>query len=74
MTAVRYVFSYIAMFAVIGFLWWIVDPIVILFRPYAETGAALTLANYLWDGLLIVILVFSTFWLIRKLKEWQVVR
>jgi len=74
MTGVRYVFSWIAMFAVVGFLFWILNEIIILFIPHAETGTPLTLSNYLWDGSLIILLVLSIFWLFRKLKEWDVVR
>jgi len=74
MTSVRYVFSWIAMFAVIGFLFWILNEIRVLFRPYGETGDVLTLANFLWDGSLLIIAVLSIFWLLRKMKEWEVVR
>lgn len=73
-TGVRYVFSYLAMFAVIGFLFWILNEIILLFKPQSETGNVFDLANFLWGGSLVLILVLSTFWLFRKLKEWEVVR
>ena len=74
MTSVRTVFTYLAAFMVMGFLYWILNEIIIMFRPHSETGTVFTLTNYLWDGLLLIFMVFGTFWLIRKLKEWEVVR
>ena len=74
MTAVRHIASFIAMFAVIGLLFWFLNELVILFRQHSETGVVYDLSYYLWDGSLILIAVFATFWLIRKLKEWEVVR
>lgn len=73
-TGVKHVFSYLAAFAVMGFLFWILNEIVLLFKSYSETGNAYDIANFLWGGVLLVFLVLSTFWLIRKLKEWEVVR
>lgn len=74
MTSVRYVFSWIAMFAVVGFLFWILNEIVILFRPYSTGGSIHNMANYFWDGSLLIIAVLSIFWLLRKMKEWEVIR
>ena len=74
MTAVRYVFSYIAMYAVIGLLYWILNDLLVTLRSQSETTGAYDIANFLWGGSLVLILVLSTFWLFRKLKEWEVVR
>ena len=73
-TSVRTAFEYIAMFMVAGFLIWLLGPILGVFRQQSETGDVYTYANYMWYGIPVIILVFSTFWFFRKLKEWEVVR
>jgi len=73
-TSVKHVLSYLIMFATVGFIYWILNEIVSLFRPLSETGDVYNLANFLWYGSLILLAVLSTYWLIRKIKEWDVVR
>ena len=68
------VLSYLGMFALIGFLFWFLNGLIVSFRQHSEQTVVYELAYYLWDGSLILIAVFATFWLIRKMKEWEVVR
>lgn len=74
MTAVKIVFSYIAMFLVAGFMLWLLNPIVAVFRTLSVTGDVYTFANYVWYAIIPAVLILSVFWFFRKLKQWQVVR
>jgi len=74
MTAFNTVFDYLLSFGIAGFLFWILNGILIELRVFSTTGDVYDLGNYLWSGALVIILVFGAFWFIRSLKEWQEVR
>jgi len=74
MTGTKTALEYIAMFIFAGFLLWFLNPIINIFELYSETGNLYTYTNLLWDGIIFIILLFSSFWFLRKLKEWEVVR
>lgn len=74
MTAVMYVFDYLFGFAVFGFLYWLLNGVLVSFRSLSASGSLLSWANYLWFGAVVIYLVFGVFWLPRKLKEWEYVR
>ena len=74
MTAVTFALDYIFGLGVFGFLYWLLNGILVEFRPLSETGTLLEWANYLWFGSLVVYLIFGAFWLPRKIKEWQYMR
>jgi len=61
-------------FIVGGFLLWLLNPIIGMFRQHSETGTVYLFSNYMWDGIVFIILILTGFWFIRKLKEWQEVR
>ena len=74
MTAVRTAFEYLAMFMVAGLMIWFLGPILGVFRPLSETGDVYTYANYMWYGIIPIIIIFSIFWFFRRLREWDTTR
>ena len=73
-TAVRYVFDYLAGYAVFGLFYWLLNGILVEFKSLAGYADVLDVANYFWWGSLIIYMIFATFWLFRALKFWDVVR
>jgi len=73
-TAVIYVFDYIFGIPIFGFMWWLLNGILVEIKVVSATGDVLTLANYFWTAALIIYILFGAFWLPRKIKEWEVFR
>jgi len=71
MSAVRHAFDYLFGLGVFGFFYWILNGILVEFRPVSETGSIYDWANYMWSASVIIYLVFGAFWFFRVLKEWQ---
>ena len=70
-TSVGYAFDYIIGLALFGLVWGILN---LIFAPLTVLKSAddlLTLANVMWDGSLVIYLIFGAFWLPRKIKEWD---
>lgn len=74
MTAVRIAFEYLALFMVAGLMIWFLGPLLGVFRQQSQTGDILTYANYMWYGLIPIIMIFSIFWFFRALREWDIIR
>ena len=74
MTSVMYVFDYMFGIGMFGFMYWLLNGILVNFKPLSSTGTLFDWANYLWFGSLVAYLVFGAFWLPRKLKEWEYMR
>jgi len=69
-TGVLAVLDYIFGLGVFGFLYWLLNGILLEFKPYSETGTVFDYASWLWFGALVIYLVFGAFWLPRKVKEF----
>ena len=74
MSAPRIAMDYILGFGMFSFLLWLLGGIIAYFKPVSETGTVYDLANYLWYALPVIFIIFSIFWFLRKLKEWEYVR
>ena len=69
-TGVMAAFDYLFGLGVFGFLYWLLNGILVEIRPVSETGDLLTFANWLWWGAIVLYLIFGMFWLPRKVKEY----
>lgn len=69
MTAVIYAFEYLFAIPIFGFLFWILNGILIQIAPVSSKGPLFQLASHLWVGAIIVFILFGIFWLPRKIKE-----
>lgn len=66
-----HVIEYIGGLAFFGFLYWIMNGILVEFLDFSETGAVYNLALYVWPGIIIVYLIFGGIWVVRKYNERQ---
>jgi len=71
MSAIRHAMDYLFGLGVFGFVYWILNGIRVEFQPVSETGTIYDWANYMFNGAVIIYLIFGAFWFFRVLKEWQ---
>lgn len=65
-------FDYLFGLGLFGLVYWLLNGILVELRVLSATGDVYTLANFLWAGALVVYLIFGIFWMVRKLKEWDI--
>jgi hypothetical protein len=67
------VLQFIAGLAVFGFIYWLLNGIldIIIGENIHETGTIWSFMTYLWAGIIIIYIIFSGIWLIRKYNEQE---
>ena len=67
------VIEYIAGLVVFGFIYWLLDGILNIFKGLgvedSTTYSVYPLLTYIWFGLVVVYLVFGGIWLVRRYNE-----
>ena len=63
--------KYLIGLALFGFLYWILDGLIIMFTETGihTTGTTFNLMHALWTGSLLVYLIFGGWWVIRTYNE-----
>ena len=69
-TGVFAAFDYIFGLGVFGFMYWLLNGILVEIQPVSESGSLYDFTIWLWGGSLVLYLVFGALWLPRKLKEF----
>lgn len=71
-TSAVYVIEYLAGLFFFGFMYWLLNGILIEFKPYSLTGTVYDLAGYIWFIIVGVYLIFGIWYFIIKLKTWKI--
>lgn len=66
-----YALDYFAGFAVLGLVYWFLNGILVEFQVFSLQNEAYEMANWLWNGSLVIYILLGVFWLPRKIKEWE---
>ena len=70
-TSVGYAFDYIMGLALFGLVWGLLNLMFSQLTAMKTAGDLLTIANVMWDGALVIYIIFGAFWLPRKIKELE---
>ena len=73
-TSVSYAFEYFIGLMVFGLLWWMFNGILPEIGVVSVQGDVFRLSQYLWEGSVVVYLIFGMFYLWRRIKEWKILR
>ena len=73
-TSILYVFEYLAGFPVFGLVYWILNGILVEFKPVSVQDDVYLFANWMWSAAVIIYVIFGMFWLYRSIKTWKLMR